>query len=64
MKFKNSQNECTRIETMVASGRWDECVLTGDGHEGTFWGDENVLYVDLGEITWVEADIRTHYLCT
>lgn len=35
-----------------------------DGHERTFWGDENVLYVDLGEITWVEADIRTHYLCT
>lgn len=30
---------------VVASGAWG-WELTGEGHEGTFWGDGNVLYLD------------------
>lgn len=38
------------IRALAASGgQWE---VDGDGLEGTFWSDGNVLYVDQEEVTW------------
>ena len=65
-EFNNSRNEGTTLEirTVVASGVWDGCVLTGDGLGGTLWSDGNALYIGLGEVTWVghSLNLATHIL--
>lgn len=42
---------------MLMSGMGE---LTAKGHEGTFEGDENVLYLDFGGVTYVSAFVKTH----
>lgn len=40
---------------MSGMGEW-----TAKGHEGTFEGDENVLYLDFGGVTYVSVFVKTH----
>ena len=56
------------ITAVVASGgrRW-EWGLPGKGHKGTFWGDDNVLYLDRGlgytGVCICQNSINVHLRC-
>ena len=35
-------------------------MLTGQGHDRTFWSGVNILYLNLVMVTWVYTFVRTH----
>lgn len=51
-EVQGSLNKRMMIEIRALAASGGEGEVEGDGLEGTFWSDGNVLYVDQEEVTW------------